>query len=170
MGATEIPGLKPRPGLGLDQTVELQKKCLILIDRSVLTLAALPDKERRFQRSPGSGLPEPVYTKQELDAAADFEAQLRASKGEPTRKLRRFRPSPRDVGRYLDVLAWLSELWRSANGPRDVKLIIARAHGVSWWRLTHQYGRSEATLRNWHRSAVAQVLSRHWKEIDRLFV
>ncbi len=134
---------------------ELRRFCAELLRRSVLTLAALPDRDRRhLDAAWRSSLPEPVREA----SAYGYEAARAA----------RFKPSPKDISRFLEVLAWLTWLEGQHDGRRDVKIIVARAFGCPWWKLAQRFGRSDETLRRWQAGAVAAIAQRFWREVDRM--
>jgi len=132
---------------------ELHAGCAQLVRRAILTIAALPDREARFHQYRNS-MPEPVR-----DAADSY--------GYDAPKTR-FRPTPRDVDRVLEVLSWLTWLETRNDGARDVKIIVARAFGAPWWKLAHRYGRSDDTMRRWEAGAIAAITMRFWRAIDRM--
>jgi hypothetical protein len=160
----ENGGAPDAPALSAERVKELKAACTQLIKRSILTLSAVPDNERRFQRGPGCSLPEAAPEQVEID----FEELLRVSRGETSRKAYYFRPTPQDLSRYLEVLAWLNWLWRQAGAAQEVKLLFARAHGVPWWKLSQRFGKSEDTLKRWAGAAIEALTARYWRDIDRL--
>jgi hypothetical protein len=83
-------------------------------------------------------------------------------------RARRFLPTPADLDRYLDVLAWLGWLGRQRGGERDVRILIARAYGTPWWKLSERFGRGDDTLRAWEKGAIAAIAYRYWREIERM--
>ncbi len=114
-----------------------------LIKRAILTLAAMPDRERGWLSSPRSSMPDPVR-----EAVESFGWQeVRA----------RFAPTPTDIDRYLDVLAWLSWLGRQNDGKRNVQIITARAFGAPLWKLAQRFGKSDETVRRWEVDAFDMV-------------
>lgn len=144
-----VPDLKP------ERAAELSHRCAELVRRSVLTLAAVSDPDRRFQSPPKSCLPPSV---REVNEAYGWDPP----------KVRRFQPTARDVDRYLTVLHWLGQLSAEPGGERDVKLLVARAYGTPWWKLAERFRRSEATLKRWQSGAIARLMARHWREVDLL--
>lgn len=92
-------------------------------------------------------------------AAAD------AAREAQTRRAARFRPTPEQIGRAPEVLAWLAWLKRQNDGARDVKIIVGRAHGVPVWKLAQRMGRSDRTIQRWQDGAVAAIVNRFWREI-----
>jgi len=78
--------------------------------------------------------------------------------GYETARAKRFQPSPADIGRYLDVLGWLT--WLNARGPegeRGVKIIVARAFGTPIWRLSQRFARSDDTIRRWEAWGISVI-------------
>lgn len=128
---------------------ETAGRCAVLIRRAVLTIRALPDNERRWLGGPRSPAPDPIRS---LAESYDSEA-ARAE----TARAARFRPSPADVSRCLEVLSWLTWLGRRNDGRRDVAIITARAFGTPFWKLARRYGRSDETIRRWEAGAIAAI-------------
>jgi hypothetical protein len=149
------PGYVPPRPAGRDEFHDLLRKaCSELLRRSILTLAALPDREKAWLSSPRSSMPDYVQ-----------EASAYASEAP---RVRRFQPSPEDIGRYLDVLAWLSWLGRQNDGARDVKIITARTFGTPMWKLAERFGRSDETIRRWEIAAIDRVAHQFREEILRM--
>jgi hypothetical protein len=149
---------------------ELRERCAVLVRRAILTLAAVPDPDRKFRRrSPASSLPRPIYTQEEIQAQFDHAARLAASRGEMSTRAARFSPTPRDLDRYLEVWQWIVWLLQQRNGDRDVRILIARAHGAQWWRLGQRYHRGEDAIRRWEKAAIAAITEKFWRDIDRLW-
>ncbi len=140
---------------GAERLQELAGQCCVLIRRALKTLRAQPDRERRFLAI-GTCMPEPV--RRMLDA---YElGETRAP---------RFQPSPKDVEIYLEVLSWLT--WyehHDADGPRDVKIIMAIAGGAPVHKIAARHGRSEKTIKRWEAKAYAAMTLRNWQAIERL--
>jgi hypothetical protein len=143
------------PPLNKERMREIRAACAVLIRRAILTLAAIPDPDRRFQQSPQSCMPQPVH-----DAIEAY--------GYRSARARRFHPTPADLDRYLIVLPWLGWLGRQRGGERDVQILIARAHGCPWWKLSERFNRGDDTLRAWEKGAIATIAYRHWREIERM--
>ncbi|MEM8838860.1 MAG: DUF6362 family protein [Pseudomonadota bacterium] len=132
--------------------------CLKLIQRAILTLKAVPDPDRRYQGLRKAATfrdmdPERIVTLKEL--LDGF--------GPETPRVNRFRPSPRDVEIYLDVLKWLT--WLQSEDRRGSDLIVARTFGVPYWKLATRHGRSEDTVRRWHDGAIATLFKRFADEV-----
>lgn len=145
--------------LSLERVAELRARCADLVRRAILTLDALPDKERRYLSTRlKSSMPTPVRDWQHY-RIDEFEAPSKRPKINIT---------PKDVSRFLNVLRWLSWLEVENNGGRDVKIIIARANGVSWYRIAEQFGRSEDTVQRWQNGAFAAMAAKFWHEIDKM--
>lgn len=127
-------------------------RCATLLERALKTLRALPDNDRRAITNSW-----PDFVRDPLDAYGYTEAR-------PPR----FRPTPKDVSVMLEVLARLSWLDRqvTSDGPRDVKIIVARAYGSPWWRLAQRFGRSERTVQRWHDGAVTRIYSTFMAEVE----
>jgi hypothetical protein len=144
--AAETRGADRATGL----TPERLKQCEVLLRRTILTLGAVPA----------------------TDSGSEIESQIRGAAElaviERSERASRFRPSPRDLDTAGDVLAWLAWLWRQPNGERDVKILIARAHGAQWWRLGKRFDRSEQQLRRWEKAAIAAIAERFWRDVARL--
>ena len=121
-------------------------RCATLLRRAILTNDALPDRYR--QRT------WPDYIRAPGDAYGYSEVR-------PPK----FRPSPRDVSNMLPVMDWLCWLGEKTNGGRDVKLVMARARGVPWWRLAQRHGRSERQVQRWFDGAVAAIYGRFRKQV-----
>lgn len=127
---------------------------------AIRTLRALPDQERAWlaQRST-SGLPEPIRSLADGDTLGD---------DDPTEEPRTapYRPTPREVGRCLDVLAWLTDHENTApDGERDVQVITAYAFDVPWTVLARRYRKNERTMRRWFQGAVANIALRNMVEV-----
>lgn len=122
-----------------------------LVKRAILTLASVPDRERGWLASPKSSLPEPVR-----EAVESFGWQ---------RARARFAPTPTDLDRYLDVLAWLSWLGRQNDGKRNVQIITARAFGSPLWKLAQRFGKSDETVRRWEADAFEDIATQFEAEI-----
>lgn len=135
---------------------ELTYQCSVLVRRAVLTLSALPDPDRRFQRSPRSCMPAPVREAVE-------------SYGYISERAPRFQPTTKDVSIYLDVLAWLNWLEQvDEDGRRAAQVIVARAFEIPMYRLKDQFRKSDDTIRRWEANGIAQMTFRFWRDIDRI--
>ena len=155
-----MTGAAPITCLSSERQRELKAHCVNLLRRAILTLRALPDRDRAYlSTNLRSAMPTPVlgwlaYKTEEFDQA---------------RERPRFRPTPRDSDIYLDVLGWLT--WLEQQGPneaRDVKIITAWALGMPWRKLAERFGRSEDTMRRWSAGGIHKITGHFWKEIDRL--
>ena len=119
------------------------------IRRAILTLSVLPDRESRWLYvSDASNWPETVRS---IHEAYGFEAA----------RPPKFRPTAADVDDCLVVLGWLAayERERSARGigPRDVRIIRARAFGYSWVNIATVMGCSERSAQRWFDGAIALI-------------
>lgn len=54
-------------------------------------------------------------------------------------------------------MKWLCAHRRKNNGQRDFKLLLARARGVPWWKLSAKFGRSERQVQRWLDGAVTDI-------------
>ena len=123
------------------------------IRRAVLTLRALPDREKVWLNpNPPSARPETVRLAQE-------------AYGYDSARARRFRPTPRDVDQYMEALGWLAWLKRQTDGPRDLKVIMAHIHGVPRWRMAQHFGRSDDTIKRWRAGAIERIFRRFHLDI-----
>jgi len=149
------------PPVPPERARELLGQATVLLRRSVLTLRAVPDAERRYLASPRCSLPPSAPT---YDPTYDAEA-LRSVTPPP-----KFNPSRADLGRYMEVLDWLAWLKRQGEfGERGAKIIAQRALGNSFWRIAkRQYGASDDTLRRWEVAAVRTILASYWPRIEEL--
>lgn len=129
----------------------MRRAASVLIRNAILTLAALPDRERSWLASPRSSLPE--YVREAVESYGYQEARAR------------FRPTPKDIDRCLDSLAWLSWLGRQPNGKRDVKIITARAFATPLWKVAQRLGKSEETIRRWENDALDAIAAQFRREI-----
>lgn len=93
-----------------------------LLRRAILTLAAIPDPDRRFRTGPKTAWP---AFAQDWHAYAARDATVRE-----------YTPTPDDIGRYLTVLDWLTAYGRqSARNAENARLFVARTFGVPIIRL-----------------------------------
>jgi len=120
------------------------------LNEAIRTLAALPDGERRWLRARMTQWPALAPASEELFALL----VARGGEPEPVRA-RPPAPSPEAIDRMLPTLAWLSWLDR-----RQRQVILARAHRVSWWKLSARFGVSERSVQRWHAEAVALIARR----------
>ncbi|MCP5086472.1 MAG: hypothetical protein GY952_06690 [Rhodobacteraceae bacterium] len=115
------------------------------IRRAVLTLRALPDREKAWLDACNkTSMPEPVRLAEE-------------AYGYESAKARRFTPTHRDVDQYLETFEWLCWLRRQNDGKRDYRIVVARVHGTPYWKLADRHHRSEETIRRWRDGAIAKV-------------
>jgi hypothetical protein len=150
---------------------EVRARCADLLRRAILTMAALPDRERRFLAGLKSNMPETTPTTQAdlapLGLHAIYDAAKEASEQQALRASR-FKPTMQDVDRCLDVLEWLRWLGYRNDGRKEVRIITAWAHGVPMWKLAQRYGRSDDTVRRWLDGAVAAIALKFRGEIERM--
>ncbi len=69
-------------------------------------------------------------------------------------------PTKADLGRYMEVLDWLTWLKRQGEfGDRGARIVAGRAFGSSFWRIAkRQYGVSDDTLRRWEVAAITTIV------------
>jgi hypothetical protein len=119
-----------------------------LCRRAILTVTALPDRERKWLRTQVVNL----EVRQSIDDAYGYTEERRP----------RFRPTARDIDNMLPVMGWLSELRASPHpGPRDYRIIWARAFGCPWWRLAGQLGRSDRQVQRYYDAAIEMLTRKH---------
>lgn len=147
--ASAVPPMLAKP-TGDDEIAALKE----LMRRSVLTLLALPDPDRRYLRLAGADW---LLVR---DAAEAYGW---------TPEIIAFRPTPHDVQIYLDVLSWLS-WYRRTHDAGTVRLFIAWATGASWRRLSFQFSSSERTLRRWMDDMCTTILNAFRTEAQKFFV
>ena len=112
--------------------------------RAILTLTAVPDKDRKWIYSERSSWPEIVRA---VEDAYGYQAVKRP----------KFRPTSRDVDEMLPALDWLAWLGCQKDGKREVAIIWARALGTPWWKLAERYGKSEKQVRRWQDGAITAI-------------
>ncbi|MCP5005526.1 MAG: hypothetical protein GY941_16545 [Planctomycetes bacterium] len=95
--------------------------------RALKTIRVLPDKESRFQ-SYRTAWPE--FARQFMDAYGSEQS------------MKRFRPTPFDVGDCLTALSWMNHIPQP-----DIKHIYWRSEGVSYRQVAEKIGRSHETAR-----------------------
>lgn len=106
--------------------------------RALQTLFVIPDRERRFMCI---GSAWPPYVREFMDAySPDESAQAR------------FRPTPRDVSIYLDVLSWGRGLDRLAW-----QILIWRSCGLSFRAIADQFDVSGEAIRLRYGHAIDQI-------------
>jgi hypothetical protein len=141
---------------------ELIARAHVLLKRAVLTLAELPDGELRYLSS-GSRSPMP-QTMPDPELAYDSDAQR-----DDVARAMRFRPTPKDVSRYLTVWQWLMWLKRQGEeGETGVRLIIHRAHSRRGWSsyARRAFGKSDDTISRWYQNAVMRIAVQFWQQIQ----
>jgi Domain of unknown function (DUF6362) len=119
---------------------------------AIRTLAALPDRERRWLQGMASSWPAPLR-----DFWGEFgHAVMHGAPAPP-----RLRPPPPSPGAIDRMLPALTRLMAVDERPR--KIIWMRAFGVSWWKIGDRFGRSERTVQRWHDDAIAAI-ARRWPD------
>jgi hypothetical protein len=119
---------------GAFDLLEVERRVL----RGMMTLRALPDRERRFfiQRS---SLPE--HVQEQMDAYASVEASVP-----------KFRPTPEDVSQYLTSLSWMrhqtKHMWN---------IVWWRSFGLSFGIIAEYIGRSDETARRKYKEAIIEA-------------
>jgi hypothetical protein len=113
-----------------------------LVERAVLTLLALPNKEKRALSKCGGAWPEVVRSVEE-------------AYGYTPPRVRRFHPTAKDMTNLLTVWAWLA--WLKRKSDSDYRLVVAVALSTQWHVLVVKYGVNERTVRRWHDAAICQL-------------
>lgn len=106
--------------------------------RAMMTLRAVPDRERRFF-AVKSG--HPPHVQEAMDAYASVEAVAP-----------RFRPTPFDVSDYLTALSWARCLDRM-----QWRVVWLRSFGLSFGVIGHSIGQSDETARRRYREAITDA-------------
>lgn len=127
-------------------------KLATLLERSILTLRALPDNERRF-----------LYVVE--NSWPDILSDPSTGYGYTDIRPPKFEPLPYDVQNYLTVLDWFTWLENQNNGKRDAQIITARAYNTPWWRLASQFSRDQRTVKRWYEGAVTAIYGRFYDKI-----
>lgn len=118
---------------------------------AILTLAALPDKERKWVYGQLTSWPETLREAIDVMAVALDRVANGKSAYEDT-KVSRPVPSPDAIDRMDETLPWLTLL-----SERERKLVMAKAFDVSWVKLAAKYGRTERTIQRWYETAIDVV-------------
>jgi len=105
--------------------------------RAILTLLAMPDRERAYMNLRSCW---PPFVREFMDAYASSEER------------ERFRPLPRDVSIYLEVLSWGRGLDRKAW-----QILFYRAGGLSFRVIGEEYGVTREAVRQRYADAIDQV-------------
>lgn len=113
------------------------------IRRAILTLKSLPDEEQKYFRI-RCGLPE-MLVEPLLD-----QADAQWVRNEELSRPRKFIPTPRDISRYLDDVAWLNPLCR-----RDQDIIYWRAKDFAYRDIGDWLNLSETGARNAYKAAIS---------------
>lgn len=114
------------------------------VERAILTLNALPDREAGWLYNQGGAWPDVL---QSVNEAYGY------SEARPPK----FRPRPKDIDEMQEALSWLCWLKRQNDGQRDFKIVFARAFGAPWWKLAARYGKAERTVKRWHEGAFVKM-------------
>lgn len=155
IGTCRLPPHVP----GNERLSELKYHCCKLVERSILTLRAMPEPEARFLGGPRSGLPAPVVRLKDLDLEARLALRAKAPP---------WRPTAKDVDRYLECLSWLCWLERVPGGADAVKIITLATYGVPMWRISQRFAVSDRTVHRWRDVAFQRLTLRYWAEVERL--
>lgn len=121
------------------------------LHEAISTLAALPDRERRYIYAKQSHWPETLP--EAIDVMA--KALERVRDGKSAFELPRApRPTPTKeaIGRMDEALDWLAWLDRRALG-----VMMARALGAGWHSIAGRFRVSDRTVQRWHDAAVDTV-------------
>jgi hypothetical protein len=124
--------------------------CARLMERAVLTLRVLPERDR--PRGFHNAWPTVIH---DVSEAYGYTAA----------RPPRFRPSPRDISNMLPALGWITWLEAQSDGKRDAAIIVARAFGISWWLLGERFRRGERTIRRWYDTAVLRIYAAFETEV-----
>ena len=128
--------------------------CGELIRRAILTHDVLPEKthERLVQRY-------------------DVVREMADAYGYTEERKPRFLPTPKDVSNMLTVWYWLNGLRQQVGtGRRDFKLLVMRARGTPWWKISGRFGRCDRQVQRWHKEAVAWVYFANRDEVENLLL
>jgi hypothetical protein len=140
------------------QVRELTGRATVLIRRALLTLQALPDRERAFLKGPKSAWPTPIDDPP-LGYGYEPASERRA----------RFKPTPADVERCLPVCGWLTWLRSQGDaGERGARIIVLHGLGVPYWKIAPRLDqrRSDETVRRWEAAALEAIALRFRAEIE----
>lgn len=116
-----------------------------IVRRSVMTLAALRDPDRRYVG--WSTLP------------ANIVHDVRDAYGWSSASVRGFAPSPHEVGQMEVVLPWLAWV-RREESDAACRRILGWAMGAPVWRLAQREGCSERTIHNRIDRSVVAIIRR----------
>mgnify|MGYP001549354359 CR=1 FL=1 len=133
------------PGLSWSETDE--RLC-----EAIRTLAALPDRERKWVYAKLSSWPEVL--REAVDVMGLALERLRDGKISAYEALTepRWLPTKEMIDRLDETLPWLTLL-----DERELKIVTLRAFRVSWLKISWRYGRSDTTVQRWHREAIERV-------------
>lgn len=124
------------------------------LHEAIRTLAALPDRERRFIYARQTSWPETLREAIDVIALALERIQQGKPAYVPLREPR-YVPTKEAIDRMdeaLDWLAWLDE--------RGLNLVTLRAFRTPWIKIAWRYGRSDTTVQRWYKEALESVLQR----------
>ena len=133
------------PGLSWSETEER-------LSEAIRTLAALPDRERKWVYAKLSSWPEVL--REAVDVMSLALERLRDGKVSAYEALAepRWQPSKEAIDRLDETLPWLTLL-----DERELKIVTLRAFRVSWLKISWRYGRSDTTVQRWHHDAIERV-------------
>lgn len=122
------------------------------LSESIRTLAALPDRERKWVYAKLSSWPATLREAVDvmslaLERLRDGEVSAYEALAEP-----RWQPTKEMIDRLDRTLPWLTLL-----DERELKIVTLRAFRVSWLKISWRYGRSDTTVQRWHREAIERV-------------
>lgn len=137
---------------------------------AIVTLAALPDRERRFIYHKMAFWPDVIQERLDamgriFDRLADFgEINRRLKPGEQATDTvvdygeispNRERPSGAAIDRMDEALPWLTWLDKT-----EFNIVVMRAKEMSWRRIAHRYGKTDTTVKRWHDDGIRGVHAR----------
>lgn len=169
----ESPGraLLPRPRFAPDPPTlrGLKARTAELCYSAVRTLAVLPDREHLWLNRIPIGQPLPVLTPAEIQAewGIDVAAKAQAEEAEHRRRRAiRYRPTPKEIGRCLEVLAWLTWLERERNGREERRIICARAYGATYRSIAERFYCHEDTVKRREAGGLVTILNEFHSAIE----
>ena len=121
---------------------------------AIRTLAALPDRERRFIYAKQASWPETLRDPLEVWINA-IEAVRKGTGGPAFEALRPGRPIPsgEEIDRMDEALDWLTWL-----DHRELRIVTLRAFDFSWVTIGDRCSRvSRTTAERWHGAAVKKI-------------
>lgn len=126
------------------------------LQEAIRTLAALPDKERKWIYGQLTSWPETLREAIDMMAIALERVATGKSAYEDMRPSRPV-PSAEAIDRMDKTLPWLVLL-----DERERKLVMARAFDVYWTKLAAKYGKSEYHVKKWY----AQTIDKVWLAVS----